>query len=89
MDIFEKLYFGEISPNFENFIDDPDYHKALAKTAEIEDKLSETLIENDKNLFNEYLDAQSEMSGISKYENFKYGFILGAKLALGITNRID
>jgi hypothetical protein len=89
MDIIEKLYFGEISPNYENFIDDPDYHNALAKTAEIEEKLSKTLIENDKSLFSEYLDAQSEMSGISKDENFRYGFILGAKLALGITNRID
>lgn len=86
MNIFEQLFFGEINPSFENFIDNPNYQKAVDSIGGIEKELSETLAGKEKALFNEYLNIQSEIHGTSAYEQFRNGFILGAKLIVGIIN---
>ena len=82
--ILEELYFGNIDPNSKQFIRGSDFDKAMRVIAENEEKLTERLSDQDKSLFCEFSNAQSEINSMTAVENFILGFRLGAKIMLEV-----
>ena len=80
--VLEDLYFGEIQPNISN----PDENSRLKKAEQIVDENEEILLKllvgKEKKFLLNLVDAQSEVDGNLAYENFAYGFKLGARIIL-------
>ena len=80
MDFIEELYYGNMNPNEKCYKNATPYDKALSIFTANEDKLKETLSEEQLKLFNELVNASDEISATSGVENFKIGFRLGVKM---------
>lgn len=80
--VLEDLYFGEIQPNISNH----DENSRLKKAEQIVDENEEILLKllegKEKRFLLNLVDAQSEVDGNLAYENFAYGFKLGARIIL-------
>lgn len=84
MHILEDLYTGNVRPGERNFRQNSQYSRALAQAVESGDTLSKLLTEEQKKLFEEYMDAQREVNILTDCETFIYALKLGAKLMLDI-----
>ena len=84
MHILEDLYTGNVRPGERSFRQNGQYKQALAQAVESGDALSKSLTEEQKKLFEEYMDAQREVNILTDCETFIYAFKLGAKLILDI-----
>jgi hypothetical protein len=82
--ILEELYFGNINPNSKQFIRGSDFDRAMQMLATNEEKLTKQLNGEEKLLFCEFSNAQSEINSITAIENFIDGFRLGAKIMMEI-----
>lgn len=80
--VLEDLYFGEIQPN----ISGHDENSSLRKAEQIADENEEILLKlldgKEKRFLLNLVNAQSEVDGNLAYENFAYGFELGARIIL-------
>jgi len=74
-----ELYFGNITPNAKQFDRNPNYAKALQRASDNEDKLTEMLSGEEKQLFLDYANACSEVLDESSTETFVDGFRIGAQ----------
>ena len=84
MHILEDLYTGNVRPGERNFKQNSQYSRALAQAVESGDALIKSLTEEQKKMFEEYMDAQREVNIMTDCETFIYAFKLGAKLILDI-----
>ena len=84
MHILEDLYTGNVRPGERSFRQNSQYSRALAQAVESGDALIKSLTEEQKKLFEEYMDAQREVNILTDCETFIYAFNLGAKLILDI-----
>ena len=84
MHILEDLYTGNVRPGERSFRQNSQYSRALAPAVESGDALIKSLTEEQKKLFEEYMDAQREVNILTDCETFIYAFKLGAKLILDI-----
>ena len=84
MHILEDLYTGNVRPGERSFKQNSQYSRALAQAVESGDALIKSLTEEQKKLFEEYMDAQREVNILTDCETFIYAFKLGAKLILDI-----
>lgn len=84
MHILEDLYTGNVRPGERSFRQNSQYSRALAQAVESGDALIKSLTEEQKKLFEEYMDAQREVNILTDCETFIYAFKLGAKLILDI-----
>ena len=84
MYILEDLYTGNVRPGERSFRQNSQYSRALAQAVESGDALIKSLTEEQKKLFEEYMDAQREVNILTDCETFIYAFKLGAKLILDI-----
>ena len=84
MYILEDLYTGNVRPGERSFKQNSQYSRALAQAVESGDALIKSLTEEQKKLFEEYMDAQREVNILTDCETFIYAFKLGAKLILDI-----
>ena len=84
MHILEQLYIGNVRPGERSFMRNSQYARALDKAAKAGDALIETLSEEQKELFEAFMDAQREVSILTDAETFIYSFRLGAKIALDV-----
>ena len=84
MYILEDLYTGNVRPGERSFRQNSQYSRALAQAVESGDALIKSLTEEQKKLFEEYVDAQREVNILTDCETFIYAFKLGAKLILDI-----
>ena len=84
MHILEDLYTGNVRPGERSFRQNSQYSRALAQAVEAGDALIKSLTEEQKKLFEEYMDAQREVNILTDCETFIYAFKLGAKLILDI-----
>ena len=84
MHILEDLYTGNVRPGERSFRQNSQYSRALAQAVESGDALIKSLTEEQKKLFEEYMDAQREVNILTDCETFIYALKLGAKLILDI-----
>lgn len=87
MTILEDLYYGNINPNEKCFQKNSEYAKFAHIVIENEEKLTAFLAalpnaEEERHLFSQMVNAQSELSGFTEYERFIEGFRLGAIIML-------
>ena len=84
MHILEDLYTGNVRPGERSYRQNSQYNRALAQAVESGDVLSKSLTEEQKKLFEEYMDAQREVNILTDCETFIYALKLGAKLMLDV-----
>ena len=84
MQILEDLYVGDVRPNERFFKRNSQYAKALDKVVKVGDALTTSLNENEKKLFEDFMDAQREVTVLTDCETFCYAFKLGAKTMLDV-----
>ena len=84
MQILEDLYLGDVRPNERFFKRNSQYAKALDEVVKVGDALTASLNEKEKKLFEDYMDAQREVTVLTDCETFCYAFKLGAKIMLDV-----
>lgn len=84
MQILEELYLGNVRPGERSFKRNSQYGRALTASADAADKLIAVLTEEQRKLFEEYMDAQREVMVLTDAETFIYGFQTGAKIMLDV-----
>ena len=84
MQILEDLYLGDVRPNERFFKRNSQYAKALDEVVKVGDALTASLNEEEKKLFEDYMDAQREVTVLTDCETFCYAFKLGAKIMIDV-----
>ena len=84
MQILEDLYLGDIRPNERGFKRNSQYAKALDEVVRVGDELTESLNEEQKTLFEDYMTAQREVNVLTDCETFCLAFKTGAKIMLDV-----
>ena len=82
--ILEDLYLGDIRPNERGFKQNSQYAKALDELVKVGDALTDGFTEEQKELFEDYMTAQREVTVLTDCETFLYAFRLGAKIMLDV-----
>ena len=80
----EELYYGNIDPQARGYHKDHRAVKVLHNMNEIEDKLTERLQGEDKELFISFCNAYAELMGEGELDSFVVGFRLGAKMLFDV-----
>ena len=88
MSILEEMYYGNIIPWEERRITDPEYHKWAKKSAEVESELRKEYPEAET-LLNKCANARAEADAILSYQQFAYGFRVGAQLMAEMMKSVD
>ena len=84
MQILEDLYVGDVRPGERSFKRNSQYGRALEESSDAADRLIAVLSDEQKKLFEEYMDAQREVMVLTDAETFIYGFRLGAKIMMDV-----
>ena len=84
MQILEELYLGGVRPGELSGKRNAQYKKALDEIIEAGDALTASLSAEQKELFEDYMAAQREVSTLTDVETFIYSFRLGAKIMLDV-----
>lgn len=84
MQILEDLYLGDIRPNERSFKRNGQYAKALDAVVKVGDQLTESLNAEQKQLFEDFMDAQREVTVLTDCETFCLAFKLGAKIMMDV-----
>ena len=82
--ILEDLYVGDIRPNERSFKRNSQYAKALDEVVKAGDVLTDGLTNEQRELFEDYMTAQREVSVLTDCETFCMAFKLGAKIMLDV-----
>ena len=80
----EELYLGDVRPNERYFKRNSQYAKALDELVKVGDALTDGLTEEQKELFEDCMDAQREVTVFTDCETFCYAFKLGSKIMLDV-----
>ena len=80
--ILEDLYLGDVRPSEHRFKRNSQYAKALDELVKAGDALTDTLTEKQKEMFEDYMTAQREVSVLTDYETYCLAFKTGAKIML-------
>jgi len=75
--ILEEFAYGNISPEVQFFKRDSEYGEAMRALSGHEEKLLARLSEDEKILFQKYVDAQAEVNRLTAVSNLIYGYKLG------------
>lgn len=84
MQILEELYVGDVRPGERSFKRNSQYGRALSASADAADRLIAVLSDEQKKLFEDYMDAQREVAVLTDAETFIYGFRTGAKIMIDV-----
>ena len=84
MHILEELYIGNVRSGERSFKRNSQYARALSDAADAGDAVIATLTEEQKKLFEAFMDAQREVGVLTDAETFIYGFRTGAKIMLDV-----
>lgn len=82
--ILEKLWKGEVAPGERCHISKGEYSKSYAAMVNSEEYLRKYLTGEDLQQFQQFRDAELNMSRLSDFDNFAEGFQLGALLMLDV-----
>ena len=82
MRILEEFWYGNINPVKIPFQQQRQFDKVFKLLTRNEEKLLETLNEQEKKLFDKYKACQDEMTQITECQTFIKGFKLGARFIM-------
>ena len=82
--ILEDLYLGDVRPSERSFKRNTQYAKALDDLVKVGDALTDTLTEKQKEMFEDYMTAQREVSVLTDCETFIYAFRLAARTMIDV-----
>ena len=82
--ILEDLYLGDVRPSERSFKRNTQYAKALDDLVKAGDALTGTLTEKQREMFEEYMTAQREVSVLTDCETFIYSFRLASKIMIDV-----
>ena len=85
MSILKELYLGNIVPNERD--GSPEYTKALSAVVRSQEAMLATMTEEQKELYNAYHEAETDMRLLSEQETFAEGFTLGAQIMMEVLMR--
>lgn len=80
MNFIEELYYGNINPCEKKLESNSQCAKALERFCMVEEKLSKELKGEELSWFIEAVNASDEITACTGLENFKTGFVLGARM---------
>ena len=80
--IIEELYYGNIDPQDRGYCPQRPAKKVSRSLNDLEEKLTEQLAGENKDLFLRFCNAYSEFMGESELETFITGFRLGARFVM-------
>lgn len=86
-DIISDLYYGNIQPSIRTCKEGTEEARLNGIFSDSEDWLTEHLEGKAKTTLLNLLNAHSELDGLVSFENFRRGFILGARLIMEIVYR--
>ena len=78
--ILEDLYYGNITPNQRSVRPGSSIQKLMQKQSRLETKLTESLTEEQRTAFEQYLALSAELLDTNCLDSFITGFRLGARL---------
>ncbi len=85
--VLEELYMGNIGFDSGRYPPDSPFVQAARKKVDSMEKLSATLNEDEKALFEQYCDAEGEIQGITRYDTYaaalKFGVLLMTEIFYG------
>ena len=84
MHVLEDLYLGAIRPGERIGKRTQQYTNAHDEAIKTSDALTASMTEEQKELFEDFLDAQRELNILTDIETFIYSFRLGAKIMLDV-----
>ena len=76
----EELYYGNLDPQARGYRKDSNFLKASENINELEEKITQRLNGEEKKLFLDFCNANSELMGDTGLDSFIVGFRLGAKM---------
>ena len=76
----EELYFGNLDPQARGYRKNSNILKVSENINELEEKLTQRLNDEEKKLFLDFCNANSELMGDTGLDSFIVGFRLGAKM---------
>jgi len=77
--ILEDLYYGNLSPSQRAVRSGSRTQKLMQKQSDLETKLSESLTEEQRAIFEQYLSITADLLDANCLDNFITGFRLGAR----------
>ena len=86
MNTLEDLYYGNLFPQEKCARLDDEVKELLKLLNRNEEKLTVTLTESQKEIFEKYKDCNREISEICEREIFLNGFRLGARIIIDVVN---
>jgi len=78
--ILKEFFYGNISPNEQNYRGDAEFGRVVALVNSLEDKLLEKLNAEETETLKKLLDAQSEVNRFIVMKDFLYGYKLGVTM---------
>lgn len=75
--ILEEFACGNISPETQFFKRNPQFGEAMDAVSSNEEKLLGRLDEEEKNIFQKFVEAQDEVNQLTAIKNLVYGYKLG------------
>lgn len=83
MTVLENLYNGNIEPtDSESLKNNVRYKEGLRLVGRLQEKMAETLNEEQKEIFEKYLTAANELSIVINEETFKTGYRLATQIMI-------
>ena len=82
-DIISDLYYGELRPNEREYLEGVEAEVLLESFKQDEAWLTEHLEGAAKEHMLELVNCHDELDGLTAYESFRSGFLLGARLIAG------
>ena len=89
MSILEEIWFGNVHPGELNMKKHSPYKELLALMIRHQDDLLPRLNDEEKEIFEKYTDAASEMYSHTNLAAFVSGFTLGAKIMVEVLTSDD
>ena len=86
--IIEELYCGNIRPDSRCYGPESPFAEAARLKRQSHEKLMERLNASEKELFEEYCDAQGEMESITRYDTFTYALISSLSMNISVISKI-
>jgi len=87
--MLEELFFGNINPNKKQFIHNSEYAKNMNIISDNGEKLILLLTGKEKDLFLDFVNAQSAVNAITAIENFIIGFRVEVRIGIEVMDDED
>ena len=89
LNILQEFAFGNINPNERSFKRGTEYEKTAKALMESEQKLIDSLNEEEKALFDQFSAYQMKFSTLENAEKFVLGFRIGALMIMDVMEGKD